>query len=963
MPAPKRKNVSLEFNSKKRKLEQSESASAPKRNRQTSVKSTIPQKRTVPHKRTLVNPCAKKKPPSALNQIKKPTNALVTKKPIRQSSRVKQAEENTSESKPKSSNVTRIQGKNLKTSSKAPKKKQLAVPNLLRKRLPRESQTQLVDGENSKSAKNARKSVSRKAGSSVKLIKDSSSSDSKPGGNVMTETGAKKTVPSGQDGSPRPNGNKAATSDLSEKVPLEKKDEVDMSQNQLSEKEVEKDSASKVVKLGGVKKTSPPLVALLKVIKESNIYESTGLSKGNTYTTDVQGKVQNNSCSLAVQREGITDSSPSVQQKDEAKKSSDSEGQKLKCASEQQCGKKNSSLMEVKKDKNNPKTLMSKRVPVLNKSNTGNIVKKAKASPGPSSQRQINPQAKARVRQAADKAAVPEPTKQLNLLALCEEIAEEIESDTVEVRTLKEAKPEVESRPQQAESGVAEQPGSTGCDATPHVVCPPEPPPQQPKKQFFMSQIVVPLKSKEKKKRSRIQQMRQTEVMRQQLSWTRMKKIKMDQANQGKCPDNVPIPRVTITPAIIASQPTTVGVKVLQTQVKKPTPVLIVPLPNGNSSNKRKILEQVSFKPRAKYSADDFELDEPKETAVKSTEHAAASQVEPKELATEDFILRLDSCAEISPVQSDSAPVKQLKLTKEQGTGESELKQPIQTLCSNQSSSANTDKILSSGQPPLMKSAISLSDSIIHKEIKKLKEAEKNGALQLTIDAGQKRFGAVSCNMCGMLYSAANPEDEAQHLLFHNQFISAVKYVGWKKERILGEYPDGKIIVVLPDDPKYALKKVEEIREMVDNDLGFQQVKTKCPSNTKTFLFISNDKKVTGCLIAEHIQEGFRVIDESVLEDSEGDKVMFERQRAWCCSTTPEPAICGISRIWVFSLMRRKGIASRLLDCLRSTFIYGSYLSKEEIAFSDPTPDGKLFATRYFGTPQFLVYNFISCNR
>jgi len=31
---------------------------------------------------------------------------------------------------------------------------------------------------------------------------------------------------------------------------------------------------------------------------------------------------------------------------------------------------------------------------------------------------------------------------------------------------------------------------------------------------------------------------------------------------------------------------------------------------------------------------------------------------------------------------------------------------------------------------------------------------------------------------------------------------------GWKKERILGEYPDGRIILVLPDDPKYALKKV-----------------------------------------------------------------------------------------------------------------------------------------------------------
>ncbi|MBN3270473.1 ESCO1 acetyltransferase, partial [Polyodon spathula] len=1072
MPARKRKNVLLESNSKKRKLEQSQSASASSRSRQASVKSTKPQKRTVPHKSTLANRRAKKKPSSALNQVKKTTNALVTKKPIRQSSRVKQAEENTSESKPNYSNALPIQGKNSKTSSKAPKKKQLAVPNSLPKRLPGESQTQLIYGENSECAKNARKSVSDKAGSSLKPVKDISSSDSKPGGNVVTETGAKKTVPSGkiskkagqqdssvriQEDPPRPKSNKAATSDISEKIPLDKKDEVDFSQNQLSGKEVKKSSASSVVKLGGVKKTSPPLMALLKVIKESTIYK-TELSKGNSYTTDVQKKVQRNYCSLAVQREGVTDFSPLVQQKDDARKSSDLEGQKIKCTSktiqtqgagktdsstldrlnndcyspldaqksnedlktsevqgdlemyiipsaeqkenestpltsqkqkvnensnspktkrgpkaegsadstsEQQDDKKNSSHLEVK-NKKDPKTFLSKRVPVVKKSKTGNIKKNAKASPGPSSKREMNPQTKARARQAAEIAVLPEPTKQLNLLALCEEIAEEIESDTVQVWKEEDAKLVVESRPQQAEPEVAEEPGSDG--ALPELVCPPghlpETPTLQPKKQFFVSQVVVPLKSKEKKKLSRIEQMRKIEVMRQQLSWTRMKKMKMEQAKQRTCPDNVPIPRVTMTPAIIASQPTTVGVKVLQTQVKKPVPVLIVPLPNGNSSNKRK-LEPISFKPRAKYSADDFELDEPKQTATKSSEQAAVSQIEHRELANEGFILHVDSSAESSAVQADSASLKQLKLPKEQETGGSEHKQPIQTLSS---SSENMEKVLSSDLPPQVKGSTPLSDAIIHKEIKKLKEAEKNGTLQLTIDAGQKRFGPISCNMCGMLYSAASPEDEAQHLLFHNQFISAVKYVGWKKERILGEYPDGKIIVVLPDDPKYALKKVEEIREMVDNDLGFQQVETKCPSNTKTFLFVSNDKKVTGCLIAEHIHEfpvltGFRVIDESGLEGSDGDKVMFERQRAWCCSTTPEPAICGISRIWVFSLMRRKGIASRLLDCLRSTFIYGSYLSKEEIAFSDPTPDGKLFATRYFGTPQFLVYNFISCNR
>ena len=65
--------------------------------------------------------------------------------------------------------------------------------------------------------------------------------------------------------------------------------------------------------------------------------------------------------------------------------------------------------------------------------------------------------------------------------------------------------------------------------------------------------------------------------------------------------------------------------------------------------------------------------------------------------------------------------------------------------------------------------------------------------------------------------------------------------------------------------------------------------------------------------------QGYRVIEEPSPEGSEGEKVMFERQRAWCCSTTAEPALCGISRIWVFSMMRRQGIASRMIECLRSS--------------------------------------------
>lgn len=254
----------------------------------------------------------------------------------------------------------------------------------------------------------------------------------------------------------------------------------------------------------------------------------------------------------------------------------------------------------------------------------------------------------------------------------------------------------------------------------------------------------------------------------------------------------------------------------------------------------------------------------------------------------------------------------------------------------------------------------SLQSVHVTKEKPQRKRRDKQDEDQLIIDAGQKQFGAISCSSCGMVYSADNPEDNFQHSQFHQRFLEAIKYVGWKKERVVAEFWDGKILLVMPDDPKYAVKKAEEVRQVADNELGFQQVTLSRPAQAKTYLFINSERMIVGCLVAEPIRKAFRVL---VLPDQEKDMTkddFMERHRAWCCSTVPEQAICGISRIWVFSLARRQAIATRLLDTVRSSFMFGSHLTKEEIAFSDPTPDGKLFATKYSNTPAFLVYNFIS---
>ncbi|CAL8317579.1 unnamed protein product [Merluccius merluccius] len=256
--------------------------------------------------------------------------------------------------------------------------------------------------------------------------------------------------------------------------------------------------------------------------------------------------------------------------------------------------------------------------------------------------------------------------------------------------------------------------------------------------------------------------------------------------------------------------------------------------------------------------------------------------------------------------------------------------------------------------------ALQPAASSVPREHSLRRKREKQDDDQLIIDAGQKQFGAAICSACGMVYSADSPEDQYQHSQFHQRFLDSIKFVGWKKERVVAEFWDGKIVLVMPDDPKYALKKAEEVRRVVDNELGFQQVSLSCPRQAKTYLFINSERMVVGCLIAENIRQGYRVLAVPEAPKDMTREDFMEYHRAWCCSTIPENALCGVSRIWVFSLARRKCIATRLLDTVRSTFMYGSPLTKQEIAFSDPTPDGKQFATRYCDTPTFLVYNFVT---
>ena len=123
-------------------------------------------------------------------------------------------------------------------------------------------------------------------------------------------------------------------------------------------------------------------------------------------------------------------------------------------------------------------------------------------------------------------------------------------------------------------------------------------------------------------------------------------------------------------------------------------------------------------------------------------------------------------------------------------------------------------------------------------------------------------------------------------------------------------------------------------------------VSTSSPSATKDPVDRSNNNSSRD---GNKVNERNIQAPQTYHHDREGGTAIF-------CSKVPQPVICGINRIWVSSQHRRQRIASRMLDAVRERFIYACKLETKDLAFSQPTGDGKALARQYLGTNRFLVY-------
>ncbi|KAH3958672.1 hypothetical protein HBI56_209560 [Parastagonospora nodorum] len=243
--------------------------------------------------------------------------------------------------------------------------------------------------------------------------------------------------------------------------------------------------------------------------------------------------------------------------------------------------------------------------------------------------------------------------------------------------------------------------------------------------------------------------------------------------------------------------------------------------------------------------------------------------------------------------------------------------------------------------------------------------------VQMQLDLASESRKA--CKTCGMEYIPSNAEDAALHRKFHAMNVGGVDFTKATVDRLRNNQVwsggDGSFIAAIGRKDALALRnKTSDVLKVVNTELGAVPIsdeelwsQTRASGNVgkdssrptpvdrfKTYLYIRGHKCIGVCL-AERIWEAYAVLAQDDASAQTRKLAMETKSSSISISTATTPALLGISRIWTSNQRRKQGIASRLLDCARSDFLYGWTVEKEQVAFSQPTESGGNLARKWFG--------------
>ena len=279
--------------------------------------------------------------------------------------------------------------------------------------------------------------------------------------------------------------------------------------------------------------------------------------------------------------------------------------------------------------------------------------------------------------------------------------------------------------------------------------------------------------------------------------------------------------------------------------------------------------------------------------------------------------------------------------------------------------------------------SVPLSDTT-HNVLKLPRHTKKPRLTQMQIDLG----GEIrkTCSICRMDYVPSNKEDAALHKDFHSMNVGGVdlgkaflKDAGSRRPHsVRGSLNEGQSIVEVDRrSPLGARNKVKKVLEVVNTEMSAVEITDdqlwaglepsalephlhvgkqrkasigrpkKKGGRFKAFLYLDGDTCVGFCL-AEKISAACQVVNPQADHKSREGVISGAKSSSIVCSAIADVALLGISRIWTSKAHRGRGIAYKLLDCARASFIFGMEVPKDLMAFSQPTESGRRLAERWF---------------
>jgi N-acetyltransferase len=219
-------------------------------------------------------------------------------------------------------------------------------------------------------------------------------------------------------------------------------------------------------------------------------------------------------------------------------------------------------------------------------------------------------------------------------------------------------------------------------------------------------------------------------------------------------------------------------------------------------------------------------------------------------------------------------------------------------------------------------------------------------------------------------------EDEKEHRRFCRDRQRGITVPKWKNERQLKSFAEhdgtlalwrrfvqpsselthcllsiARIIEIRKDDAPLHVKKLMEVKEVLDDAFGFVEKDEFLERGH--FLFVQA-KQIVGCVTVERIAKA--TVLEQLAKNPTPSSTEPSSPGSPRESSQEVPAVLGICQLWVHPEHRGKKIATRLIDVVREKYIYGLLIAKHRIAFAQPTRNGLAFAKAYVTSHRVLVY-------